>query len=241
MFIQIVARIIIKRPINKLGRIYVYDKNPGYYSMPDKDSFVRATKIYVESFLNMCSTDADIDVFDHLLWPQQISLVNQLFPQNFRVIVVDRDPRDVFLLNKYYWFKPMVSMSSPHYQLDVNKFCDEWLETRKNSQSDLNDKILHIKFEDLIYNYDFTKNKIESFLGVNVSKHCNKNKFFDPSLSIENTQIFMENEGWKQECEIIEKRLPEYLYSFKYNRRPNKSLWFDTNAQLTSVKKRKNK
>ena len=76
---------------------------------------------------------------------------------------------------------------------------------------------------------------------MNVSKHCNKNKFFDPSLSIENTQIFMENEGWKQECEIIEKRLPEYLYSFKYNRRPNKSLWFDTNAQLTSVKKRKNK
>ena len=34
--------------------------------------------------------------------------------------------------------------------------------------------------------------------------------------SINNTQLFMQNEEYREECKVIEKELQEYLYAFPY-------------------------
>ena len=76
------------------------------------------------------------------------------------------------------------------------------------------DCVLHVRFEDLIYEYEETVKKIETFTGY--SDHILKRKFFDPDVSINNTQIF-NNPSYKSDIELIRKievALPEYLYDF---------------------------
>ena len=232
--LQIAARILIKRPITKLGRVYVNDDTPGYYSMPSKETLENACKKCTSSYIKMCSVPGKINLFDHLLWPQQCSVLDALFDNSTRVIVVQRDPRDVFLLNKYYWFKPPVTISKPYYPTDVETFCKEWKETIRRFG---NPKILNLYFEDLVYNYAETTSKIENFLGLSPDTHLRKQCNFKPGMSIENTQIFMVNEEWHKEINYIEENLKDYLYAFPYERRPDKTQWFDGEAQLARIRK----
>lgn len=235
--LQIAARIIIKRPITKLGRVYVNDNTPGYYSMPSKEALENACKEYTSSYLKMCSVPDLLNLYDHLLWPQQCFILDCLFNDNLKVIVAQRDPRDVFLLNKYYWFKPPVNISKPYYPTDVETFCKEWMETIKQI---MNPNVFVLYFEDLIYDYESAVSKIEAFLGLSSDMHLKKQQFFKPEMSIENTQIYMVNDEWHKEIEYIEKNLKDYLYKFPYERKPDKSQWFDGEAQLANLKKKKN-
>lgn len=234
--LQIGARILIKRPITKLGRHYVTDNNPGYYAMPSKDLLGKACKEFVTSYLCMCESGVRINIFDHLLWPQQCGLINELFPNNFKVIVVKRDPRDVYLLNKYYWFKPPVDISKPYYPTDVETFCKEWKETIRTEFSSPN--VLCVDFEDLVYKYDETVKEIEAFIGIDSCEHVNAFMSFMPEKSIENTQIFRFKKEWGDEVQLIERTLSEYLYEFPYERTPDKNGWFDNEAQLSKIKKK---
>ena len=233
--LQIGAKIAIKRPITKVGRYYVTDNMPGYYAMPSLEDLNIACKEYIQAYLKMCMKDCKVNVFDHLIWPQQCQLIDTLFPNNFRAIVVKRDPRDVYWLNKYYWHKPPVSISKPYFPTEVTNFCKEWKEQIINQFK--SNKVLAISFEDLIYNYDKTVAQIEDFLGLKNTCHKSKKMYFNPDMSIENTQVYTINKDWREETKRIELELQDYLYSFPRERMPNKNLWFDTEAQQKRLKK----
>lgn len=231
--LQIAARVVYKRPINKLGRKYVYDNHLGFIAMPTNDEFCNAARKYTGEYLKMCGKENMINIFDHVLWPHQCQNMGDLFPQDFKAIVVERDPRDVYLLNKYYWHKPPVSVSKPYFPIDIKGFCYEW--KRTIARNITNPNVLIIKFEDLIYNYDKTLEAIEAFIGVQPSNHIRIKEEFNPDNSIENTQVFNIDESWKKEIGLIEKELSEFLYVFPYNRVPDRKLWFDTPG-TTNVK-----
>ena len=78
------------------------------------------------------------------------------------------------------------------------------------------ERIVRIKLEDLIYNYDATISAIFQKLGWDEATHTAKKTKFNPDRSINNTQLFRKNEQYANECEIIAKELPEYLYDFPY-------------------------
>jgi len=240
---QIVASIIYRRPIVSFGQKYVYKKaNNAFYYIPDYENLINASKKYVKRYLEMCSYDKEVNVFDHLVLPQQAKEALVVFPQNVKVIIVQRDPRDVFLLNKYYWHKPPVSRAKPYYPTDPDLFIEEWKHTiigRTNSS-----QILSIMYEDLIYKYDDTIQLIESFLGLKHSSHSKKKVYFNSDQSIENTQVFECSKEWKNEISNFSTALSSYTYGFPYKRVPNKKLWFDSSLQLDVVhnktKKQKN-
>ena len=77
-------------------------------------------------------------------------------------------------------------------------------------------KILRIKFEDLIYQYDKTIDKIEKFMGFTKKDHIRPLTRFNPEVSIKNTQIFNAKE-YQEETKIIEIELKKYLYNFPYD------------------------
>ena len=183
--------------------------------MPTNDEFCDAARKYTGDYLKMCGKENMINIFDHVLWPHQCQNMGDLFPQDFKAIVVERDPRDVYLLNKYYWHKPPVSVSKPYFPIDIKGFCHEW--KRTIARNITNPNVLIIKFEDLIYNYDKTLEAIETFIGVKPSNHIRI------------------KESWKKEIGLIEKELSEFLYVFPYNRVPDRKLWFDTPG-TTNVK-----
>ena len=82
-------------------------------------------------------------------------------------------------------------------------------------------KVLKLQFEDLIYNYDASMERIYAFLGVTTAQHSAPRTHFDPAKSIQNTQLFRANEQYAREAEIIAELLPEYIYDFPYERVPD--------------------
>ena len=71
-----------------------------------------------------------------------------------------------------------------------------------------------MRFEDLIYSYENTSEKLFKFVGLDPQNHNNKKSRFDPAVSIKNTNMISRYPEFKKEIEYIEKNLSEYLYDF---------------------------
>lgn len=131
----------------------------------------------------------------------------------YYIIVVDRDPRDVFLLNKYYWKNAGCPIP---YSYDVKEFCTHYRKMRECEIKNSNDNVLRIHFEDLVYKYDDTLQKIFDFLHIEEEQHILKKTKFSPEKSIKNTQIYNRNSTFKDEADYIKINLSEYLYEFPF-------------------------
>lgn len=73
-----------------------------------------------------------------------------------------------------------------------------------------NKKILLIRFEDLVKNYDQTTNKINKFLNITSDNHVSKGDCFNPEVSVKSIGIY-KNYPNKLEIRYIEKELREYF------------------------------
>lgn len=236
--LQLGAKIVLGRNIAKLGRKYYYDSDIIYFAMPQKEEFYNAAKRYTSGYMDFfAESNSKVEVFDHLLWPHHAKIMGDYFDDNFKMIIVERDPRDLYILNKYYWHKPPISTAKPYFPTEQQAFIDEYARTmvrHKNS-----DCVLTIYFEDLIYSYEKTITEIENFLDLSEFDHGSCLSF-DPKQSIENTQTFLLSSEWSKEVQIIEDQLHEYCYDFPYERIPDKSKWFDTLDNATkNIKKKK--
>lgn len=224
---QLVAKFVYGRNFGKYGVKYIYDRNDVYFAMPTHDELVKAAQEFTTAYFDLFSrNEKGINVYDHLIWPQQVDSHSECFNDNLKIIILDRDPRDVFLSSKYIWCKPPIGRGIPHFGNDPVAFCDEWRRTVTNNYS--NPNALRIHFEDLIYHYEETVKKIEMFLGLKPDEHMTPKARFQPEKSIENTQVFWVNDVWRKDAELIEKELPEYIYHFDKKRVPTQKLMFDS-------------
>lgn len=129
-----------------------------------------------------------------------------------KAIVVERDPRDVYVFVKKFLF----SKGSFIPTSNVEDFIRYWKLVRTKplpSYESEGPDILRIQFEDLIYNYESISSTIKLFLGL-PTKTDNEFRFFVPQKSLNNTQLFQRYSEFKQDIEKIEQALPEYLYPF---------------------------
>ena len=77
-------------------------------------------------------------------------------------------------------------------------------------------RVLSLKFEDLVYNYDNATKVLRDFL--HLPENPNPKSIFDPSLSINNTQVFKRFPKFDKDIKYIEENLGEYLFDFsKYS------------------------
>ena len=180
-------------------------------SLVTKEEFYKYSKEFVNNYLNMFNKGNNTFVFDHLLKPYDIDLVDKYFDDDFRMIIVDRDVRDIFLYGKY--ILPIKNGSYSKYPKNPKEFIDFWkrLKRLENSKGE-NKKILRIYFEDLVYDYENTTKKIEKFLGLESSNHTKK-KLFDLEHAKKSTKLYLKNEEWKKEVKIIGEKLKEYCYN----------------------------
>ena len=211
MIAQIGARILKKRKIYKYGRQYVYykDSKVQFYSNPSKEKFFEESQKFVSSYASLFEQGDKKIVFDHLVLPNHLNRIDNYFTDDFKFIVVNRDPRDLFALSKYIY------QSKNPFPLDVNQFCDFYLKQQACLKE--NKRILKVQFEDLIYQLDKTKKEIFDFCEVKDAEY--QSQLF-PEKSINNTQTFRLNGKWNEEVKVIEERLKDYLYKFPYERTP---------------------
>ncbi|MGL5963482.1 MAG: hypothetical protein ACRCZ2_03655 [Fusobacteriaceae bacterium] len=189
--------------------LYFQNKNyPLYSCYISKEIFYKNTQNYLEKLFQNLDKEKKNDkiILDQLVPCSDInSYLNYI--KDVKVIVVDRDPRDLFILNMEFWNEGWIPQ-------EVNLYV-EYFKTIRNHQyyeKENQNKIIRIRFEDLIYSYEETLKKIMIFLELDEKNHYNKNVFFNPEISIKNTNLQSKYKKYEKEISIIEKELKIFCY-----------------------------
>ena len=175
------------------------------------DNFLDITQKFVSSILKTIRDDENkILVLDQSVPPDMPHLFDHYFKEEHKTIIVRRDPRDQFII-----INRLIGNSRP-VPTKIDDFISFYKRTVVDTRLPDSSTILSIQFEDLIYEYDKTVNRIESFLGL--KKHCHQMKFFKPQVSINNTQLVNLFPEFSDNVRKIEDELKASLYTFeKYN------------------------
>lgn len=179
------------------------------------NNFYEKTKNYTSKLLKAIGADFTKPVVLDQVFEGNAPENSFPFFENPKAIVVDRDPRDLWLVGKYAAAAKGEARFMPRD--DVKTYVEYYRRLRKSQKKINTETILFLKFEDLIYEYDSTVKEIEKFLGI--SNHLNLKKYFNPDISINNTQLMYRYPECMEEIEYIERELGEYLFDFsKYSR-----------------------
>lgn len=224
--LQIAAKILYGRNIYKWGRQYVFEPKESKMisAFPSEAEFYNAASKYITSYMNLFAEEGKKNtIFDRLILCHNAYRVPHYFDDSFRLIVLNRDIRDVFVLNKYLW--PEINAGTM-YPTDVHVFIDYWRRLKSREKKIDDSRILEVNFEDLIYNYEDTVNIIKEHCNLSGEK-WNQYKFFDPRKSIKNTQVYKIRDIWQDEIALIERELSEFIYNFPYKNDTSVNEMFD--------------
>lgn len=209
-------KLLIRKPFKiltsnklKFKKVLKYNDGMRISFIKDKD-FYKYSHDYIYSIIEELSRGKKNLILDQFVLPFNLFRIDNYFDDRLKVIVVERDPRDVFIINKYIWPERGITVPIP---TEVESFCEFYQKMRESEKKCNSNKVLRVKFEDLVYNYDKELERIMKFLNFTSKDHTNKKGRFDPNISIKNTQLFRKEE-YREEIEIIESRLQRYLYNF---------------------------
>lgn len=192
----------------------LFPLNERYFSI-FPEQFVEYTKEYVEKLLGKRDNDC-------LILDQPFSVGNPLHSMRFfnspKCIVVDRDPRDLYVMVKYVYKSKAAFIPTN----TVENYIEYYKRVRDDRLWRGSNLVYRLQFEDLIYKYNETIKDIERFIGSDLGNHVNPKKFFNPSISIANTNIFSNYVNDADDIKKIESELHDYIYTFpKLNKEKN--------------------
>lgn len=185
----------------------LWSKEITYGSHPSEDKFLRLTREYTDSLLQYINKDNKPFLMVDQIVPSSNIEHHMRYFNDLKVFVVDRDPRDLYLICKYV-YNSKIAPKNP------DLFC-KWYEYARSTRKQENwnpEKICFVQFEDLIYKYNETTKIIMDFAGVDESNHIKPKAVFVPEVSIKNTRLWVQHPEYKEEAEYIAKKLPDYLY-----------------------------
>lgn len=189
-----------------------------YLSHPNKNTisvsynpphFLSRTQQLMDELLSFSRTDKSYPlVTDQLFPPDSPKMFFKYINEPKKCLVVRRDPRDMYLLAKKTYHSEI-----PIPVENVDDFILYYRNIIQDTKLPDDESVLSVDYEDLIYNYEQTKLKIESFVGV--KSHIRQYEFFDPQKSINNTQLFNLYDDYREDIKTIEASLPQSLYPFE--------------------------
>lgn len=172
------------------------------------DQFIEKTKDFVAGVIQSTGVDLSKKVMlDQPFPPNNPEEVFQYYNDPY-AIVVDRDPRDIYLIAKR--LSHLAGSFIPHDS--VKDFAEAYRDIRRGQAGDPS-RVLRMNFEDLIYRYDETVKKIEAFLGLGV--HTEPKKYLKPEVSVATTQLYKVYPDETENIKYIEQELSEYIYPFE--------------------------
>ena len=216
---QRVARGLRRRYEKRFGPIcrpFPPDKEM-FYSIMDEEEFVKHVRSFLKRIIEAMVDNAQ--QYSHIvidqLFPADNPEKDMIYFEDAKAIVVARDPRDLFILSK-----TTTGMDGRFIPSDsITSFIRYYKGLMKGNKAKDSDRIMVIQFEDLIYNTQDTRSKIEEFLCI--QKNKTKADIFDPMRSINNTQLFRQYPQYNKDIALIEKELSSFLYNFSdYNIAP---------------------
>lgn len=149
----------------------------------------------------------------------RVVVVNQPFEPNApqqsmkyfddaKAIIVDRDPRDVYLFAKKVARHAASFIPTDRVEdfVAYHKLC------RIHSGTEDPDRVLRISFEDMVFAYEDTVKRITDFLGIPYTQP--QKQYFNPDASINNTRLYLKYPECQDDIRFIEQELQDYLYPF---------------------------
>jgi hypothetical protein len=192
------------------GKIYTAWPMRDIHISIHPEGFYEKAKKYMRSIIENGGGDfSKIIVLDQ---PFEGNNPTQSFPffEDPYAIIIDRDPRDLYMAASYQWPDGMFMP-----RRDPEAFVEYYKRQRMNIQySDDNERVLRLNLESMIFDYDNTIKTIMEFLGLTEETHINPKKYFNPKRSIKGSQVYKKIKGHEQEIAYIEKALSEYLFDF---------------------------
>lgn len=214
--------IIKQRIIPYLERKRFIKKNINFYPLDEvrvavnPDNFYNESKDYIRDILTLMGCDfSKIVALDQAFSGNDPAKSFPFFDDPY-AIVVDRDPRDQYIFTKKFLLSRGRYMPTD----DVYDFIKYYRLLRDNQPYKIpNDRILLIRFEEMVYDHGNATNKINNFLNITNKK---QKTIFNPTLSAANTNLITKFPEFSRDIQIIEKEIPEYLFHFEnYNKIDN--------------------
>ncbi len=208
---------IRKQPINanffeNIRHREKYSDNITRYAFPTEERFYQTASAFIREFFSMAQGhNQGVLLLDHLILPHNVFRLPRYFSGNeLKVIIVDRDPRDVYIdIRK----RQERDGEIPPIPVDPKEYVHFWITLRELERSvELPDQVLRIQYEDLFYKYDNTVSLIEEFCGLVPDQHKCPGRFFNPSMSKTYLTQYKTDNKWTTAIEYIENNLQEYLY-----------------------------
>lgn len=179
-----------------------------YLARLNKEEFLDITRRYFERLMDKLveQSNKEYIALDQLVDSNNIKKYMRYF-NNIKIILVDRDPRDLYILNKKFWNEGWIPTDN------IDTYIKWYKALRVNREVEIkNENILLIQFEDLIFDYEETLEIILKFLNIDKQNHIDKYKYFNPNISIKNTKLFEKFTDYNNDILKIEEELNEYCY-----------------------------
>ena len=198
----------------KIRSMFGYSNtNLMHLSRPDKSKFINETKNYFNKIFSgyMISKKIDTLILDQTIPPTNISGAIRYF-DDIKIIIIDRDPRDIYI---------NLSRNKTLIGADLNKIDSadnyiKWHKALRNNKQNIieNKNILRLNFEDLVYDYNASIDKIINFFSKDII-HSRKYSYFDPHSKRARSNVGL----WKKYknkavMDKIHKKLKSYCYDF---------------------------
>jgi hypothetical protein len=219
-------KLLLQRAIKKLSKHSTYGQVPAYLAYPDRDIFIENTRNYLKEilngFLHQQVQDQNLqkrqDSF--IVLPKSIPLYSELavkqiirYFDDCRIILIDRDPRDVFLevLNGKQRYLP----GTNNLYEKAEGFIRYYQSVRADKDKvKAHPNVLLLQFEDVILDSEKSLLKIYEFLGISPHDHSQKGSIFKPKDSEKNIGLWKKVQGEEAEAiRLIESELGTYLYT----------------------------
>lgn len=204
---------VVNKCLNMISKKMAWPpKGMRYFAMLDEHSFVKITREYIRDLLNASGFDLNKPIILEQLFNTSEPLAGVEYVDEPISIIVDRDPRDVYLLMNHYYSRGTSFMPDTG---DVEQFITYYKNLHRKVVED--PRVIYVQFEDLIYDYNKTCEKIEIIMQGR--KHIHKGQRFKPECSINNTMLYQKFPQYSDEIKKIEEELSEYLYPFEEKRK----------------------
>ena len=191
------------------GRLHTSREYKGYFAHPDRDTFCKAVQeLFIDLFRDKIEeNNCPFVILDQAVSPQNTQVIHRYF-KKAKMIIVDRDPRDMYI-NDLKW-----GASFNDYFRSAEsgrRFAQLHKQQRKNIIID--EDVLYIRFEDIVLNYEDTVSKICEFVGFDKKDHIYPKMYLKPEVSCKNVGLW---KGYYDTCKEpineISRILPEMLY-----------------------------
>lgn len=206
--------VIIKRIIRPLEKKGIIKRNLDFYPLEEvrfsshPQNFYQEARQFLMDLLSGMGADFNkIVVLDQAFSGSDPETCFDFYDNPYAV-VVDRDPRDIFIFAK----KVLLSRGRFMPTYNVEDFIKYYRGIRNSKNKYTNPtRCMSIQFEEMVYEYESAAKRIDTFLNV---KNNNRKTIFIPEMSIANTNLAAKFPEYSREVSVIERELPEFLFDF---------------------------